>query len=66
MPVRQQKVFIETSNGRAAARFTVPAGTTQVDVALKARDNGLRPYHVRFDPIDGVWLLKVLDLRRAA
>jgi hypothetical protein len=52
--------------GRAPAIFTVPAGATQVEVAIRARDNGLRPYQVRFNPMEGVWLLKVLNWRYAA
>jgi hypothetical protein len=61
MSLRQHTVLTETSKGRAPAKFTVPAGATQIDVAIKARDNGLRPYRVRFDPIEGVWLLTLLD-----
>jgi hypothetical protein len=41
-------------------------GASQLDVAIKALDNGLRPYQVRFDPIEGVWLLKIMDWRSAA
>jgi hypothetical protein len=40
MPIRQYKVFIEHANGRAPARFTVPAGVTQVEAA---RDAGFQP-----------------------
>ena len=66
MSLRQQKVFIETRKGRVPVGFTVPAGAKEVEVSIKARDNGLRPYQVRFDPLEGVWLLKVLDWRYAA
>jgi hypothetical protein len=66
MSLRQQKVFIETRKGRVPVGFTVPPGANQVDVAIEARDSGLRPYQVRFDPLEGVWLLKVLDWRYAA
>jgi hypothetical protein len=66
MPIRQYKVFIEHANGRAPARFTVPAGVTQVEVAIRARDAGFQPYHVRFDDEQGVWLVRVIDWRHAA
>jgi hypothetical protein len=58
MPIRQYKVFIAHANGRAPARFTVPAGVTQVEVA---RDAGLQPYQVRFDAEQGVWDLSGRD-----
>jgi hypothetical protein len=48
------------------ALLKAPADASQVEVAIKARDSGLRPYQVRFDPIEGVWLLKVLDWRYVA
>jgi hypothetical protein len=66
MAVRQAKVIIETRKGRVPLGFTVPPGVNQVDVAIKARENGFRPYQVRFEPIEGVLLVKVLNWRYAA
>jgi hypothetical protein len=42
-PSGKYKVFIEHANGRAPAKFMAPAGATQVEAAIRARDAGLRP-----------------------
>jgi hypothetical protein len=66
MPLRRCTVIIETAQGRVPARFTVPATATQVEVAMKARTSGLHPYRVRFDPEQKVWVVTVIDWKRAA
>jgi hypothetical protein len=66
MSVRKCPVLIETSRGRASARFSFAATAQPVDVSLALRESGWAAYRVRFDPEVAAWIAKVIDWGQAA
>jgi hypothetical protein len=66
MATRQYPVFVETSQGRTQAGFSVPASATPVDVSLMLREKGWTAYRVRTDDAASAWIATVMDWKRAA
>jgi hypothetical protein len=59
-------VLIETKNGRQPAGFSAPASAEPSEITPKIREKGWIPYRIRFDTTDGVWIVTVIDWKRAA
>ena len=60
------KVFVETSYGRTAAGFSVPATTAPVDISLALRERGWRAYRIRADHGALAWIATIMDWQHAA
>jgi hypothetical protein len=66
MAARRYPVFVETSQGRAEAGFSLPASATPVDVSLMLREKGWTAYRIRADHLTFMWVATVIDWQRAA
>jgi hypothetical protein len=66
MATRRYQVFVETSQGRAEAGFSVPANAAPVDVSLMLREKGWTAYRIRPDHSAFAWIAAVMDWKRAA
>ena len=65
------QVYLETSAGRKPTGIRAFADEEPARIALQIREKGLVPYRVRFDrdagdPNSGVWIVSIIDWKRAA
>ena len=66
MGTRQYQVFVETTDGRTGAGFSMRGNAAPVDVSLLLRERGWTAYRIRADHMAFAWIATVMDLQRAA
>jgi hypothetical protein len=66
MPKRLCPVLVQTYQGRSSAGISAPDTARPVEVAIRLREKGWRPYRIRFDPEAAVWIANVIDWGQSA
>jgi hypothetical protein len=59
----QIPIFIEIAGQKIRSVLSATEGEPRADISMKVRENGWKPFRVRFDDRHPAWIVSSLDCR---